>query len=64
MSQLLKEKNYQIPFIVHTYQRGQLNGPLIEELNQYFFTTLSNFPTTLIGHIFSLGYAFNREVKN
>jgi predicted PurR-regulated permease PerM len=64
ISQLLKEKNYQIPFIVHTYQRGQLNGPLIEELNQYFFTTLSNFPTTLIGHIFSLGYAFNREVKN
>lgn len=64
ISQLLKEKNYHIPFIVYTYQlEEQLDRSLTKELNQYFFTTLSNFPTTLISQIFSLGYAFNREVK-
>jgi FtsZ-binding cell division protein ZapB len=64
MSQLLIENNYQIPFIIYTYQlEERLDDALTKELNQYLLTTFSNFPTTLIGEIFSLGYAFNQEVR-
>lgn len=60
IAHFLEQEKFEIPFIIYT---KYLEPSVKNQISKYALTTISNFPTSLIGNIFSLAYAFNRKVK-
>ncbi|MBY6269556.1 hypothetical protein [Parageobacillus thermoglucosidasius] len=56
---LLKEGNYDIPFIVYTSDK--VEGEVDKEIRSYNWSIYVNLPTTLISTLFSLAYTNNRN---
>ncbi|MBS7530233.1 hypothetical protein IC619_006970 [Hazenella sp. IB182353] len=59
---LAQKKN--IPLLIYTYKDFanfiNKNDQMIVE--EYLWTTYANYPATLVGHLFTLAHAFNREM--
>ncbi|PRZ14439.1 hypothetical protein CLV36_106203 [Laceyella sediminis] len=62
IAKMLMEKNDEIPFIV--YGEEKIKKETLNTLNKYRYFSISNFRLSLIGNIFALAYAFNKQNRN
>ncbi|MFC7441973.1 hypothetical protein [Laceyella putida] len=63
IADLLRTGKHEIPFIVYNYQGSFLDQSEKQQVETYLWSIMANYPVSLVGHLFSLAYAFNQHKR-